>query len=209
MKATIDRIEGGIAVLIPRDDENLRIQLPVSALPPDCREGDIVTITIGIDSEATREAKDRTAALIDRLNCGDAHSLPGHFLSIRPVNPVFPKVFHPFTCIRTYTCTMKEASTGPDRPPHSIDVPLKIPERTLRYPPAVLEGRAHPLYVRPDGDDGLDHERGMVFADPQFPVRDPGDPVPVFLSQERCPRRLPPLDVLSLGGRTVPLPVFG
>jgi hypothetical protein len=68
MKATIDRIEGGIAVLIPRDDENLRIQLPVAALPPDCREGDIVTISIGRDSEATREAKDRTAALIDRLD---------------------------------------------------------------------------------------------------------------------------------------------
>jgi len=68
MKATIDRIEGGIAVLIPRDDEARRFQLPVSALPPDCREGDIVTISIGRDSEATREAKDRAAALVDRLN---------------------------------------------------------------------------------------------------------------------------------------------
>jgi hypothetical protein len=68
MKAMIDRIDEGIAVLIPRDDETLRLMLPVSVLPPDCREGDIVTISIGRDDGATREAKDRSASLIDRLN---------------------------------------------------------------------------------------------------------------------------------------------
>jgi hypothetical protein len=67
MKATIDRIEDGIAVLIPREEETLRFHLPVSVLPPDCREGDIVTILIERDGEATREAKDRAKSLIDRL----------------------------------------------------------------------------------------------------------------------------------------------
>ena len=67
MKATIDRIEDGIAVLIPREDETLRFHLPVAVLPPDCSEGDIVTILIERDGEATREGKERTASLIDRL----------------------------------------------------------------------------------------------------------------------------------------------
>jgi Protein of unknown function (DUF3006) len=67
MKAAVDRIEGGVAVLIPCEDETQRLHLPVSALPPDCREGDIVTILVEPDWEATREAKGRTASLIDRL----------------------------------------------------------------------------------------------------------------------------------------------
>ena len=67
MKAAIDRIEGGIAVLIPRDDETLRLHIPVSVLPPDCREGDIVTIAIEADRETTQKTKERTSSLIDRL----------------------------------------------------------------------------------------------------------------------------------------------
>jgi len=67
MKAAVDRIEGGVAVLVPCDDETQRLRLPVSVLPPGCREGDIVTIVIEPDREATREAKERTASEIDRL----------------------------------------------------------------------------------------------------------------------------------------------
>ena len=67
MKCTIDRIEGGIAVLLSCGDEPRPFHLPVSVLPPGCREGDIVTIRIERDEEATREAKERTASLIDRL----------------------------------------------------------------------------------------------------------------------------------------------
>lgn len=67
MRATIDRIEEGIAVLVLRDGEPLQFHLPVSLLPPDCREGDIVVIAIGRDAEATQDAKDRAAMLIDRL----------------------------------------------------------------------------------------------------------------------------------------------
>jgi hypothetical protein len=67
MKATVDRIEGGVAVLIPCEDEAQRLHHPVSVLPPGCREGDIVTIVIEPEGEATREAKERTASVIDRL----------------------------------------------------------------------------------------------------------------------------------------------
>ena len=37
MKATIDRIEGRMAVLILQDDEAVRFNLPVSFLPQGCR----------------------------------------------------------------------------------------------------------------------------------------------------------------------------
>ena len=33
MKVTIDRIEGPVAVLISREDESVRVDLPVSLLP--------------------------------------------------------------------------------------------------------------------------------------------------------------------------------
>ncbi|MFA6332434.1 MAG: DUF3006 domain-containing protein [Methanoregula sp.] len=67
MKATIDRIEEGIAVLILRTDEPLRFSLPLPLLPPGCREGDIVMLSIERDGPATAEAKDRVAGLIRNL----------------------------------------------------------------------------------------------------------------------------------------------
>jgi hypothetical protein len=67
MKATIDRIEGTIAVLIPQDDEAMRFNLPVSLLPSDCREGDILTIVIERDPAGTAEAKKRLSGRIERL----------------------------------------------------------------------------------------------------------------------------------------------
>jgi len=67
MKATIDRIEGTIAVLISQDDEAVRINLPVSFLPQGCREGDILTIRIERDTTGTKEAKERLSGRIERL----------------------------------------------------------------------------------------------------------------------------------------------
>jgi hypothetical protein len=65
--ATIDRIEEGIAVLIPDRDGTQRIQIPVSLLPPGSKEGDIVTIAIEGNPGETAAARERTASLIDRL----------------------------------------------------------------------------------------------------------------------------------------------
>jgi hypothetical protein len=67
MKATIVRIEGTIAVLIPQDDEEMRFNLPVSFLPSDSREGDILTIGIEHDPAGTAEAKKRLSGRIGRL----------------------------------------------------------------------------------------------------------------------------------------------
>jgi hypothetical protein len=67
MKATLDRIEGGMAVLLVRGDESLQVNVPLALLPPDCKEGDILEITITRDVEATGEAKERVSNLLERL----------------------------------------------------------------------------------------------------------------------------------------------
>ena len=67
MKVTLDRIEGTIAVLISREDESVRVNVPVSLLPPGCREGDILTIRIERDRVATEAAQERVAGLIEKL----------------------------------------------------------------------------------------------------------------------------------------------
>ena len=67
MKATIDRVEGTMAVLILQDDEAVRFNIPVSFLPPGCREGDILTIGIERDTTGTKEAKERLSGRIERL----------------------------------------------------------------------------------------------------------------------------------------------
>jgi len=67
MKATVDRIEEGIAVLIDRDDDTRRISIPAELLPPDSREGDILMITLERDEESTAAAKARVSDLVEKL----------------------------------------------------------------------------------------------------------------------------------------------
>jgi hypothetical protein len=67
MRATIDRIEGTLAVLISQEDESMRVTMPVSLLPPGCREGDIITIGIERDTQATTAAKERVSDRIEKL----------------------------------------------------------------------------------------------------------------------------------------------
>jgi hypothetical protein len=67
MKATIDRIEEGIAVLISSEDEPARITIPVSLLPHGAKEGDSVTLSIDRDEGATAASKDRVSSLIEKL----------------------------------------------------------------------------------------------------------------------------------------------
>jgi hypothetical protein len=68
MKATVDRIEEGIAVLIDREDDTRRISIPAPLLPPGTREGDILTFTVERDEEATAAARARGAGLIEKLS---------------------------------------------------------------------------------------------------------------------------------------------
>jgi hypothetical protein len=67
MKVTIDRVEGTVAVLISLEDESVRVNIPVSLLPPGCREGDILTIRIERDRAATEAAQERVSGLIEKL----------------------------------------------------------------------------------------------------------------------------------------------
>jgi hypothetical protein len=67
MKATIDRIEGKVAVLISCSDESMHLTLPASILPAGSREGDIVTLTLERDEELTEQERERVSLLIERM----------------------------------------------------------------------------------------------------------------------------------------------
>jgi hypothetical protein len=67
MRATIDRIENPVAVLIAEEDEYVRFTLPLSLLPAGCREGDIIVIGIERDVEATTAARERVSGCIEKL----------------------------------------------------------------------------------------------------------------------------------------------
>jgi hypothetical protein len=67
MKASIDRIEGSVAVLVLGEEESVQVNLPVSLLPPGCREGDILLIRIERDRVATEAAQGRVSGLIEKL----------------------------------------------------------------------------------------------------------------------------------------------
>jgi hypothetical protein len=67
MRATIDRIESPLAVMIAQDDESVRFSLPLSLLPAGSREGDIVVIGIERDIEATVATRERVSERIDKL----------------------------------------------------------------------------------------------------------------------------------------------
>ena len=67
MQATIDRIDSGIAVLVTREENPARITIPARLLPEGSREGDIVTMTVNGDAEATITAKDTVSRMIGRL----------------------------------------------------------------------------------------------------------------------------------------------
>ncbi|WP_292405893.1 MULTISPECIES: DUF3006 domain-containing protein [unclassified Methanoculleus] len=64
---SLDRIEGDLAVLLLRENESIRFTLPLSLLPGDAREGDILEIAIRRDVAATTEARKRVAERIERL----------------------------------------------------------------------------------------------------------------------------------------------
>jgi len=70
MQVSIDRIEEGIAVLIGRDDDCVRVTIPGSLLPAGCTEGDILSLTLERDPEATAAAGERVAKRIAKLRKG-------------------------------------------------------------------------------------------------------------------------------------------
>ena len=67
MKAVIDRVEGELAVLLLGDKGEFKLNLPLSQLPDGCKEGDILSISIERDPEATSQAKERVSGLMEKL----------------------------------------------------------------------------------------------------------------------------------------------
>jgi len=67
MKVSVDRIEESIAVLIVQDTTGRLIRIPASLLPPGCREGDVLDLTLEPDPAGTAAARERVSGLIERL----------------------------------------------------------------------------------------------------------------------------------------------
>jgi hypothetical protein len=67
VRVSIDRIEGGVAVLLARDDFPEWISIPVSLLPAGSKEGDILTLTLEVDPADTAATKKRVDGLIEKL----------------------------------------------------------------------------------------------------------------------------------------------
>lgn len=65
MKATIDRFEGGLAVLVSED--GTAFNMPVSLLPEGCGEGDVLDISIERNPEETARTRKRVSDLMERL----------------------------------------------------------------------------------------------------------------------------------------------
>ena len=66
-KVTLDRIRGSIAVLLLRDEESVKINVPLFLLPPESKEGDILNISIVRDVQETEAAKERVSTLLEKL----------------------------------------------------------------------------------------------------------------------------------------------
>lgn len=66
IKAVIDRFEGNKAILLFDDTED-QVVWPKDKLPETVAEGDILTLQLEIDAEATAIARKEAAALLQRV----------------------------------------------------------------------------------------------------------------------------------------------
>lgn len=66
IKAVIDRFEGNKAILLFDDTED-QVVWPKDKLPEPAAEGDVLTVQIEIDAEATAIARKEAAALLQRV----------------------------------------------------------------------------------------------------------------------------------------------
>lgn len=63
----IDRIEGEIAVILLGKEEEASIQIPKVFLPPEAKEGTILSFKITAAPDKTREAKKKVQRMIEKL----------------------------------------------------------------------------------------------------------------------------------------------
>jgi len=67
MRAFIDQINEGKALLLLGDDESVKVTVPVEWLPEGVREGQAMHLAFSLDFEATEKAKARVQSLLDKL----------------------------------------------------------------------------------------------------------------------------------------------
>lgn len=67
MKAVIDRIEGGLAVVLVGEKGEFKLSIPLSFLPTGCKESDVLQISIERDPAATDQTKARVSGLMGKL----------------------------------------------------------------------------------------------------------------------------------------------
>jgi hypothetical protein len=67
LKVTVDRMEEGMAILIPRQASDRTIVWPAGLLPPKAREGSILDFEIRLDEEETQRVRNRVRGLIQDL----------------------------------------------------------------------------------------------------------------------------------------------
>lgn len=66
MKAVIDRIEDGVAVLL-FEEKGLFVNIPIALLPQDVKEGDWLNITWRVDKNTTRDMYRKNKDLLEKL----------------------------------------------------------------------------------------------------------------------------------------------
>ncbi|WP_321417167.1 DUF3006 domain-containing protein [uncultured Methanomethylovorans sp.] len=66
-KATLDRIENNIAVLLVRPEETIRLNVPLSLLPEGSKEGAILRINITKDEQETKVTKEQVSSMLEKL----------------------------------------------------------------------------------------------------------------------------------------------
>ena len=67
-RAVVDRIENsGTAVLYVGEDEETKVELPVSLLPEGATDGSQLVIAVALDEGARKAAEDRVKALQEKL----------------------------------------------------------------------------------------------------------------------------------------------
>jgi len=68
-KATIDRIEGEIVVLlVEKKDMIITLDLPLEIFPKNVKEGDVINLSLTVNKKETADRKERISKLIDKLS---------------------------------------------------------------------------------------------------------------------------------------------
>lgn len=66
MRAVVDRIEGGFAVLLFGEQE-IKVDMPLELLPHELKEGDILSVTFDVDHRSTQAQKEKISSLLQKL----------------------------------------------------------------------------------------------------------------------------------------------